>query len=71
MILEELIERFAINSKKYIGGLMGFAFGYIFITHGIMSMIVVMLTTLLGVIFGDKENIKKLKKILVNRLKDE
>ena len=70
-MLEELIERVAINSKKYIGGLMGFAFGYIFITHGIIPMIVVMLTTLLGAIFGDKENIKKLKKILINRLKEE
>ncbi|MEI6856816.1 DUF2273 domain-containing protein [Psychrilyobacter sp.] len=70
-MLEELIEKFAINSKKYIGGLMGFAFGYIFITHGILSMIVVMLTTLLGAVLGDKENIKKLKNILINRLKEE
>jgi uncharacterized membrane protein len=70
-MVEELIEKFSFNVKKYIGGLMGFAFGYIFITHGFFSMMVVMLTTLLGWILGDRQNIKKLKMILINRLKEE
>jgi chromate transport protein ChrA len=70
-MVEELIEKFSFNAKKYIGGFMGFAFGYVFITHGFSSTMVVMLTTLLGWILGDKQNIKKLKRILINRLKEE
>ena len=70
-MLEEMIEKFGFNIKKYIGGLMGFAFGYVFITHGFLPMVVVMLTTSLGWLLGDKGNIKKLKKILINRLKEE
>ena len=70
-MIEELIEKFSINSKKYIGGLMGFAFGYIFIIHGIMSMLIVMFTTFLGATLSDKKNIKKLKEILIKKLKEE
>jgi uncharacterized membrane protein len=70
-MLEELIEKFAISSKKYIGGLMGFAFGYIFISYGFFPMIIVMLTTYIGATLGNTDNIKKIKKVLLNRLRED
>jgi uncharacterized membrane protein len=70
-MIEQLIEKFIVISKKYIGGLMGFAFGYIFITRGFGPMLVVMITTSIGIILGDKEYMTKIKRSIINRLKEE
>ena len=70
-MIEQLIEKFIVTSKRYIGGLMGFAFGYIFITQGFGPMLIVMLTTSVGLILGDRGSVSKIKKTIINRLKEE
>ncbi len=70
-MLEELIEKLSFKSKRYIGGILGLIFGYIFVSYGLFSALIVMLTTLLGSILGDSENIKNIKKIILDRLKEE
>jgi len=70
MGLEKLIENFLINGRKYIGGITGFAFGYVLIAHGFWALLVVALTTYIGAALSDSEKIKKIKKFIINRLKD-
>jgi hypothetical protein len=49
----------------------GFAFGYVFIAYGFGPMLIVSITTGLGFFLGSGINMKRLKKIIVDRLKDE
>ncbi|MCK5780581.1 MAG: hypothetical protein KAH04_06145 [Psychrilyobacter sp.] len=70
MGLEKLIENFILNGRKYIGGLMGFAFGYVLIAHGIAALLIVILTTYVGATLSDGKKIKEIKKIIIDRLKD-
>lgn len=70
-MLEELIEKISHYGKKCIGGFLGLVFGYILISYGFIPMLVVMLTTMLGTFISDKNNIKRFKKKLLDRLKEE
>ncbi|WP_372714882.1 DUF2273 domain-containing protein [Ilyobacter sp.] len=70
-MLVEFIEELLINRKKYLGALGGFLFGLILIQYGFVKMLIVLAVTCLGYNLGDLEKIKKIKKILITRLKED
>jgi uncharacterized membrane protein len=70
-VLVEFIEELLINRKKYLGALGGFLFGLILIQYGFVKMLIVLAVTCLGYNLGDLEKIKKIKKILITRLKED
>lgn len=70
-MLEELIVKLAISGKRIIGGFLGLTYGIVWCTMGFSSMLLIMGTTLVGVLLCDERKIKKLKKLVIERLKDE
>jgi len=70
-MLVEFLEEFLENRKKYFGAIWGFIFGIILIKYGFVKMIVVLAVTVLGYNLGDCEKLRNLKKIIINRLKED
>jgi uncharacterized membrane protein len=70
-VVAEFIEEFLVNRKKYLGALGGFLFGLILIEYGFVKMLIVLAITCLGYNLGDMEKIKRIKKILITRLKED
>lgn len=70
-MLVEFIEELLINRKKYLGAFWGFLFGLILIQYGFVKMLIVLAVTCLGYNLGDLEKIKRIKKILIARLKED
>lgn len=70
-MLYDFLEEFLKNRKKYMGSIWGFIFGIILIKYGFVKMLVVLVTTIIGYNLGDCEKLKSLKKIIINRLKED
>ena len=70
-MLVEFLEEILENRKKYFGAIWGFIFGIILIKYGFVKMIVVLAVTILGYNLGDCEKLRKIKKVIVNRLKED
>ena len=70
-MLVEFLEEFLENRKKYMGTIWGFIFGLILIKYGFVKMLIVLAATILGYNLGDCEKLRSLKKIIVNRLKED
>ncbi len=70
-MLVEFLEEFLKNRKKYLGGILGFIFGLILIQYGFVKMLVVLIITIIGYNLGDCEKLSSIRKILINRLKED
>ena len=70
-MLIEFLEEFLENRKKYFGAIWGFIFGLILIKYGFVKMITVLAVTVIGYNLGDSERLGSLKKIIINRLKED
>jgi uncharacterized membrane protein len=70
-VLVEFLEELLLNRKKYLGAFGGFLFGLILIEYGFVKMLIVLAVTYLGYNLGDLEKVKKIKKILITRLKED
>lgn len=70
-MLVEFLEELLVNRKKYLGAFGGFLFGLILIKYGFVKMLIVLAVTCIGYNLGDLEKVKRIKKTLINRLKED
>ncbi|MCJ8341810.1 MAG: DUF2273 domain-containing protein [Cetobacterium sp.] len=69
-MLEELIEKFIYNFKKYVGCLIGFVIAILLLEYGFFKTVFVVVVSYIGFKLGDEKISKILKKKIIERLKD-
>lgn len=70
MNLEKIIENFILNFKKYLYAIIGLISGVLLIEYGILKAIFILVLGFVGYKIGDTEFQNKIKKQILNRLKD-
>lgn len=70
MMLENIIESFILNFKKYLYAIIGLVTGILLVEYGIIKTLFIILLSFLGFKLGDKAFQDKIKKQILNRLKD-
>ncbi|MGL4909931.1 MAG: DUF2273 domain-containing protein [Cetobacterium sp.] len=70
MMLEKIIENFILNFKKYLYAVLGLISGVLLVQYGVLKTIFILLLMVLGYKLGDRDFQSKLKKQILNRLKD-
>ncbi|MGL4904444.1 MAG: DUF2273 domain-containing protein [Cetobacterium sp.] len=70
MMLEKIIENFILNFKKYLYAVLGLISGILLVQYGVLKTIFILLLMVLGYKLGDRDFQSKLKKQILNRLKD-
>ncbi|MGL4307792.1 DUF2273 domain-containing protein [Cetobacterium sp. SF1] len=69
-MLEDLIEKFIYTFRKYIGCVIGFVIAILLLEYGIIKTIFVVAVSYIGFKLGDKKISEKLKKKIIEKLKD-
>nr|WP_307774760.1 DUF2273 domain-containing protein [uncultured Cetobacterium sp.] len=69
-MLEKIIENFILNFKKYLYAIIGLILGVLIVDYGIVKAAFIILLSVIGYKLGDREFQDKLKKQILNRLKD-
>lgn len=69
-MLEKIIENFILNFKKYLYAIIGLILGVLIVDYGIVKAAFIILLSVIGYKLGDREFQGKLKKQILNRLKD-
>ncbi|MGL4425695.1 MAG: DUF2273 domain-containing protein [Cetobacterium sp.] len=69
-MLEKIIENFILNFKKYLYAVLGLISGVLLVQYGVLKTIFILLLMVLGYKLGDRDFQSKLKKQILNRLKD-
>ncbi|WP_297597044.1 DUF2273 domain-containing protein [uncultured Cetobacterium sp.] len=70
MNLEKIIENFILNFKKYLYAIIGLISGVLLIEYGILKAIFILVLGFVGYKIGDTGFQNKIKKQILNRLKD-
>ncbi|AVQ17433.1 hypothetical protein FSBG_00832 [Fusobacterium gonidiaformans 3-1-5R] len=74
-MLEEYIARFVLHMsqsyRKYIGGFFGFLIGVLWLQFGFFPMLFVCLCAILGYKLGDLKIQKKIKRKILEKLKED
>jgi len=70
MMLEKIIENFILNFKKYLYAILGLVIGVLLVEYGILKTIFILFLAFIGFKLGDRDFQEKLKKQILNRLKD-
>ncbi|MEG0069088.1 DUF2273 domain-containing protein [Cetobacterium sp.] len=70
MELEKIIENFILNFKKYLYAIIGLITGILLVEYGFLKTIFILLLGFIGYKLGDREFQNKIKKQILNRLKD-
>jgi len=68
-ILEVLLEKIINNWRKVYGSILGFIVGLTVVNYGILKAIVIFAFAFIGYKLGDST--KKMKKTIINRLKED
>lgn len=69
-MLEKIIENFILNFKKYLYAFIGLVSGVLLVEYGVLKTIFILALTIFGFKLGDREFQEKLKKQILNRLKN-
>jgi uncharacterized membrane protein len=69
-MLEKIIENFILNFKKYLYAVLGLISGILLVEYGLLKTIFILLLAIIGFKLGDRDFQEKLKKQILNRLKD-
>ncbi|WP_297407893.1 DUF2273 domain-containing protein [uncultured Cetobacterium sp.] len=69
-MLEKIIENFILNFRKYLYGVIGLISGILLVEYGVLKTIFILALAFIGYKLGDKEFQSKLKKQILNRLRD-
>lgn len=69
-MLEELIERFIFNFKRYLGCLIAFVIAILLLEYGFFKTVFVVAVSFIGFKLGDEKIAKKVKNKIIDRLKD-
>ncbi|MBS9776329.1 MAG: DUF2273 domain-containing protein [Fusobacterium sp.] len=70
-LIENLIESIVNNWKKYFGCVLGFIVGITIMKYGIVRALIIFLFAFIGYKLGDKAFTRKIKKNIMNRLKED
>ncbi|MGL4946889.1 MAG: DUF2273 domain-containing protein [Cetobacterium sp.] len=70
MMLEKIIENCILNFKKYLYAVLGLISGILLVEYGFLKTIFILLLMVIGYKLGDGDFQGKLKKQILNRLKD-
>lgn len=70
MMLEKIIENFILNFKKYLYAVLGLVIGVLLVEYGMLKTIFILFLAFIGFKLGDRGFQEKLKKQILNRLKD-
>lgn len=70
MMLEKIIENLILNFKKYLYAILGLVVGILLVEYGLLKTIFILILASIGFKLGDKTFQEKLKKQILNRLKD-
>ncbi|MGL5088216.1 MAG: DUF2273 domain-containing protein [Cetobacterium sp.] len=70
MMLEKIIENFILNFKKYLYAVLGLICGVLLVQYGFLKTIFILLLMVIGYKLGDRDFQEKLKKQILNRLKE-
>ncbi len=70
MMLEKIIENFILNFKKYLYAISGLIIGILLVEYGILKTVFILCLAFVGFKLGDKDFQERLKKQILNRLKD-
>ena len=70
MMLEKIIENFILNFRKYLYAILGLISGILLVEYGILKTIFILFLSFVGFKIGDRNFQEKLKKQILNRLKD-
>ena len=70
-ILEVLLEKIINNWRKVYGSILGFIVGLTVVNYGILKAIVIFVFAFIGYKLGDSSFTKNIKKVIINRLKED
>lgn len=70
-ILEILIEKIINNWKKVYGTILGFIVGLTVVSYGLFKAIIIFAFAFIGYKLADSNFVKRLKKAIINRLKED
>lgn len=70
-ILEILLEKIINNWRKYFGAFLGFLVGTTIMKYGLLKALIIFALAYAGYKLGDISFSKKLKKSIINKLKED
>lgn len=70
-MLEKLLVSLVNNWKKYLGCFIGFVLGILLVEYGLPKTVFVIVLSIVGYKMGDTTLIKKLKKFILEKIKED
>ncbi len=70
-MLEKLLVSLVNNWKKYLGCFIGFVLGILLVEYGLPKTVFIIVLSIVGYKMGDTTLIKKLKKFILEKIKDD
>ena len=70
-MLEKLLVSLVNNWKKYLGCFIGFVLGVLLVEYGLSKTVFIIVLSIIGYKMGDITLIKKLKKIIAEKIKED
>ncbi len=70
-ILENLLISFANNWKKYLGCFIGFVLGVLLVEYGVPKTVFIIILSIAGYKMGDMAFIKRMKRFILEKIKED
>ncbi|AVQ28257.1 DUF2273 domain-containing protein [Fusobacterium ulcerans] len=70
-MLEKLLVSLVNNWKKYLGCFIGFVLGILLVEYGLPKTVFIIVLSIVGYKMGDTTLIKKLKKFILEKIKED
>ncbi len=70
-MLEKLLVSLVNNWKKYLGCFIGFVLGILLVEYGLPKTVFIIVLSIAGYKMGDTTLIKKLKKFILEKIKED
>lgn len=70
-MLEKLLVSLVNNWKKYLGCFIGFVLGILLVEYGLPKTVFIIVLSIVGYKTGDTTLIKKLKKFILEKIKED
>ena len=70
-MLEKLLVSLVNNWKKYLGCVIGFVLGILLVEYGLPKTVFIIVLSIVGYKMGDTTLIKKLKKFILEKIKED
>lgn len=70
-MLEKLLVSLVNNWKKYLGCFIGFVLGILLVEYGLPKTVFIIVLSIIGYKMGDTTLIKKFKKFILEKIKED